>query len=54
MEESRIDKEIIAIMNSKTDRQWLKDHDIIPASNAAKRRKQIEEEMKNGSSICSD
>lgn len=46
-ESARVTKEVIAIMNSKTDRQWLKDRDIIPASNAAKRRKQIEEEMKN-------
>lgn len=48
-ESARITKEVIAIMNSKTDRQWLKDHDIIPGSSAAKRRKQIEEEMKRGS-----
>lgn len=45
-ESARVTKEVIAIMNSKTDRQWLKDHGIIPASSAAKRRKQIEEEMK--------
>lgn len=48
-----IDKEIIAIMNAKTDRQWLIDHDIVPASNAQKRREQIEERMKNDN-ISSD
>lgn len=48
MEESRIDKEIIAIMNAKADRQWLEQHGIVPASNAQKRRKQIEEKMKGG------
>lgn len=47
MEESRIDKEVIAIMTAKIDRQWLIDHDIVPASNAIKRRKQIEEVLKN-------
>ena len=48
-ESARITKEVIAIMNSKTDRQWLEQHGIIPQSNAKLRREQIEKEMKNES-----
>lgn len=46
-EEAVIQKEIIAICKSKKDSIWLREHGIIPASTAAKRRKQIEEYMKN-------
>lgn len=49
MEDSRIDKEVIAIMNSKQDKQWLIDRGVTPKSNAKLRRAQIEEYMKNGS-----
>lgn len=47
-ESAKITKEVIAIMNSKADKQWLKDRGITPASNAKLRRKQIEEVLKNG------
>lgn len=43
-----IQKEIISICKVKKDIAWLKEHGIIPASNAKKRREQIEEKMKNG------
>lgn len=46
-EEAVIQKEIIAIMNAKADRHWLESRGIVPASNAKKRRQQIEEKMKN-------
>jgi len=46
-EEAVIQKEVIAICKAKKDSIWLKEHGIIPSSTAAKRRKQIEEYMKN-------
>lgn len=48
-ESARITKEVIAICKAGKDKEWLKDHGIIPASNAKKRREQIEEKMKNES-----
>lgn len=41
MDESRIDKEVIAIMNAKADRHWLESRGIVPASNAKLRKEQI-------------
>jgi hypothetical protein len=46
-EDAVIQKEIISICKAKKDIAWLKERGIVPASNAQKRRKQIEEEMKN-------
>jgi len=46
-ESARITKEVIAIMSSKLDKEWLKERNIIPKSNAKLRREQIEEYMKN-------
>ena len=50
LEQAKIEKEIIAIMNSKQDKQWLKDREIEPASNAKLRREQIEGVLKNDQS----
>lgn len=44
-----IQKEIISICKAKKDIAWLKERGIVPASNAKKRREQIEKEMKNES-----
>lgn len=46
-EDALIQKEIISICKAKKDIAWLKERGITPASNAKKRRQQIEEEMKN-------
>lgn len=46
-EEAVVQKEVIAIMSSKLDKEWLKERNIIPKSNAKLRREQIEEYMKN-------
>ena len=45
-EDALIQKEIISICKAKKDIAWLKERDIVPASNAKKRREQIEQEMK--------
>lgn len=50
MDDSRIDKEAKSIVHSKQDKQWLIDRGLTPASNAQKRRKQIEEVLKNETS----
>lgn len=44
-EEALIEKQIIAIMKEKQDSKWLKDNGVVPASNAAGRRKQIKQRM---------
>lgn len=44
-EEALIEKKIIAIMKEKQDSKWLKDNGVVPASNAAGRRKQIKQRM---------
>lgn len=49
--EALIQKQTIAIMNSKQDKQWLDARGITPASNAAARRNQIKkalEEIEDG------
>ena len=46
-EDAVIQKEIISICKTKKDIAWLKERGIVPASNAKKRRQQIEEKMKN-------
>lgn len=48
-EDAVIQKEIISICKAKKDIAWLKERGIVPASNAKKRRQQIEEKMKDGS-----
>jgi glutaredoxin len=45
-EESRIEKEIIAIVKAKKDKSFLLEKGIVPASNAAKRKEQIREYLK--------
>lgn len=41
------EKEAISLQKSKKDVQWLSERDIVPASNAVKRRKQIIEVLKS-------
>ncbi len=53
LEEARVDKQAIAIMNSKLDKGWLTDKGITPGKNAKIRKQQIidylnQEELKNG------
>jgi len=43
LEEAIIDKQAIAILNSKKDRVWLNERGVVPASNAKKRREQIKQ-----------
>lgn len=51
-EEAVAHKTAIAICKAKKDIAWLKERGIVPASNAKKRRQQIEQEMKReGDSI---
>lgn len=45
-EEARAIKQAIEICKTKQDKKWLEERGIEPASNAAKRRVQIEEELK--------
>jgi len=45
-EESRIEKEIIAIVKAKKDKSFLQNAGITPASNAAKRKEQLREYLK--------
>lgn len=40
-EESLIDKQVIEIMKSKKDKEFLKQHGVTPASNAPSRREQL-------------
>lgn len=40
-EEARIDKTAIELVKTKKDKQWLLEHGLKPASNAAMRRRQI-------------
>lgn len=51
VEEAGVYKEVISIMKSKKDKEWLKERGVIPASSQAKRRQQIEsilmEELKS-------
>jgi len=47
MEEAELDKKAKSLIDDKKDRQWLQERGIIPASNAAKRRQQITEVLKN-------
>ncbi len=42
-EEAQVEKETIAIIKAKKDREFLTEKGIVPASNAAKRREQIKE-----------
>lgn len=44
-QEAAAAKSAIAIMNSKKEKEWLKERGIEPGSNAAKRRKQVEKEL---------
>lgn len=46
-EEALRQKEIIAIMKAKKDKEWLIEKGVTPASNGDKRREQIREVMKN-------
>ena len=46
--EAKIEKEAIEIQKQKKDVQWLKDNGLIPAKNAALRRKQLVEAMTKG------
>lgn len=45
-EECLIDKQAIAIMKSKQDKQWLTERGITPGKNATERKKQIVEELR--------
>lgn len=45
-ESALVEKAVIAIIKSKTDKNWLNDRGITPASNQKERRKQITEKMK--------
>ena len=44
-EQALQEKEIVAIIKSKQDRQWLIDNGVVPASNQAARREQIKQRM---------
>jgi hypothetical protein len=44
-DEAVVQKEAISIIKSKKELSWLKEHGIVPASNAEKRRNQIIEEL---------
>lgn len=46
-EECLIEKQAIAIMNSKKDKQWLLDKGVTPGKNARIRKQQIIEVLKN-------
>lgn len=46
-EEALAIKKAIAICKAKKDKEWLEEKGIIPASNQAKRRKQIEEALQS-------
>lgn len=43
LEDAKIEKAVIEIMKSKRDKEWLKEHGVTPASNAASRREQVRE-----------
>lgn len=45
-EEAGYHKQAIAICKQKLDKQWLLDHNITPASTAAKRREQIVDQLR--------
>lgn len=45
-QEAAFDKQAIAIQKSRQDASWLREHGISPASNAAKRRIQIVDKLK--------
>lgn len=47
--EALLVKKVIAICKAKQDKQWLSERGITPSSNAAKRRAQIIEYLKEGS-----
>lgn len=44
-DEASIEKQAIAIIDEKSDRAWLTERGIVPASNAVKRREQLIEEL---------
>lgn len=46
LEDAFVEKETIEIMKSKKDKTFLKDHGILPASNAEKRREQVRQVLK--------
>lgn len=55
-EEAKLDKQAIAIQDSKKDKQWLLDKGMPPGKNAKIRKQQIidylnQEELKNGNNI---
>lgn len=46
LEDARCEKEAIAIVKDKADKQWLLERNILPASAQANRRRQIVEQLK--------
>lgn len=46
-EEAKIDKQAIAIMKDKKDKQWLQEKGVVPGKNAKIRKQQIIEVLKN-------
>ena len=46
-EEAVREKKLIEICKTKKDTQFLKDHSIVPASNATKRKQQVREVLQN-------
>lgn len=46
-EEAIAEKQAIAIMKSKKEKEWLLERGITPASNATKRRQQVKEALSN-------
>jgi hypothetical protein len=46
-EEAVLEKKLIEIFKTKKDKQFLSEHDIVPESNAAKRKEQVREVLKN-------
>lgn len=47
-EDARIEKEVIAIVKAKKDKEWLVNHGLTPAKNAKLRRQQIIDYLKGG------
>lgn len=50
-EEAKVEREAIAIVKSKKDKEWLVERGITPASNQAKRRQQITEKLKENLNV---